>query len=277
MVAEFDVELFDDGGVPNYRFRAVGSRQVDIRRGGRSEPRPVAEFFYDYPPVIWFADGSSLEGNQHVELKRTAPPYDRSKIETWDWSGVNIRRESQGESKDKDTIQARVIRELSSRGYHLIFDDDGSGEAADVVAVRVLGEAQSPSGLEVEFYHCKYSHGSSPGTRVNDLYEVCGQAQKSVHWMSSAEKRTDLFTHLLRREAKREEREAVTRHEVGNSDLLHSIREMSRIVPMSLKIFIVQPGVSKGQATREQLELMSVTDNYLRETFQLPFVVIASA
>jgi hypothetical protein len=46
---------------------------------------------------------------------------------------------------------------------------------------------------------------------------------------------------------------------------------------MSLKIFIVQPGVSKGQATREQLELMSVTDNYLRETFQLPFVVIASA
>ncbi len=52
---------------------------------------------------------------------------------------------------------------------------------------------------------------------------------------------------------------------------------MSRLCPMSLKIYIVQPGVSKANATRDQLELMSATENHLMETYQLPFGVIASA
>ena len=51
---------------------------------------------------------------------------------------------------------------------------------------------------------------------------------------------------------------------------------MSRLCPVSLKIYIVQPGVSKANATRDQLELMSVTENHLMETFRLSFSVIAS-
>jgi hypothetical protein len=45
---------------------------------------------------------------------------------------------------------------------------------------------------------------------------------------------------------------------------------------LTMRIFIVQPGVSKGEATTAQLELLSVTENYLMETFRLPFAVIAS-
>jgi hypothetical protein len=117
---------------------------------------------------------------------------------------------------------------------------------------------------------------STPGQRVKDLYEVCGQAQKSIFWMSSPDKRTDLFTHLMRREARRRDVGARSRLEVGDGELLHTIREMSRLCPVSLKVFIVQPGVSKANATRDQLALMSVTDHYLTETYQLPFGVIAS-
>jgi len=39
---------------------------------------------------------------------------------------------------------------------------------------------------------------------------------------------------------------------------------------------IVQPGLSKAQVSREQLELLSVTETYLMETYRLPFGVIAS-
>ena len=39
---------------------------------------------------------------------------------------------------------------------------------------------------------------------------------------------------------------------------------------------VVQPGLSKARATREQLGLLSATENYLQETFQIPFAVIAS-
>ena len=155
-------------------------------------------------------------------------------------------------------------------------DDDGKGEAADVVTIKLIGDAAAPSRIDVEFYHCKYSQEATAGRRVEDLYEVCGQAQKSIAWMSSHDKRTDLFTHLLRREARREEAEGASRYEKGDNELLLTIREMSRLCPVSLKVYIVQPGLSKAQMTREQLELLSVTETYLMETYRLPFGVIAN-
>jgi hypothetical protein len=159
----------------------------------------------------------------------------------------------------------------------MIVDDDGKGEAADVITIKLVGNVAAPTRIDVEFYHCKYSQAAAAGHRIEDLYEVCGQAQKSIAWMSSHDKRTDLFTHILRREARREDAEGATRYEKGDGELLLTIREMSRLCPVFLRIFIVQPGLSKAQASREQLELLSVTETYLMETYRLPFGVIASA
>jgi superfamily II DNA or RNA helicase len=273
--AELELELFEDDEVPNYRFVVRGDYKVQVRRGG-AEAENIVDFFYGDPPVVWFADGSSLEGNQYVELRNVHPPYDAARIQEWDWRGVNIKKESQGVDKDASSIQARVIREIKRRGYAVIVDDDGKGEVADIVAIRLEGDPSAPSSIDLEFYHCKYSQRSTPGQRIKDLYEVCGQAQKSISWMSSPEKRTDIFTHLMRREAHRQETGTTTRFEAGDGELLITIREMSRLFPVTLKIFIVQPGVSKANVTRDQLQIISVTENHLMETYQLPFGVIAS-
>lgn len=272
--AEFSLEFFERDETPNYRFVQRSGDLVEVLGpGGR---KSGTEFFYDDPPAIWFADGSCLEGNQHVRLKRTLEPYDRNKIHSWDWTGVDLRCESQGDGKDPTSIQARVIRELLTRDYHMIVDDDGHGETADVVAIRLEGDEQAPSSIAVEFYHCKYAGADRPGARINDLYEVCGQAQKSIAWVSSPEKQYDIFTHLLRRESFRQEAGRPSRYERGDGELLQTVREMSHVCPVSLRIFVVQPGVSKAAASRAQLELFSVTENYLFETYQIPFGVIAS-
>ena len=275
--AELELELFEDQEGPNYRFVMRGNERIQVRRGERAEAEDATDFFYEDPPMIWFSDGSALEGNDFIPLKTTHPPYDAAKILAWDWAGVDIKKESQGQQKEPDSIQARVVATLMNGDYDMIIDDDGKGEAADVVTIKLIGDAAAPSRIDVEFYHCKYSLAAAAGRRIEDLYEVCGQAQKSISWMSSHDKRTDLFTHLLRREARRREAEGASRYEKGDGELLLTIREMSRLCPLSLKIFIVQPGLSKVQATREQLELLSVTDTYLMETYRLPFVVIASA
>jgi superfamily II DNA or RNA helicase len=273
--AELELEL-SDVEYPDYGFLIRGNTHARVRRGTRAEAQSAADFFYNDPPVIWFGDGSCLEGNQYVPLKSALPPFDSAMIQAWDWAGVDITKESQGEQKEPDTIQARVIRELRAREYHMIVDDDAKGEAADIVTIRVVGDIATPTGIDVEFYHCKYSQEATPGQRIKDLYEVCGQAQKSIHWMASPEKRTDLFRHLLRREALRQEGGGASRYEVGDGDLLQTIRDISHLCPVSLKIFIVQPGVSKANATLDQLQLMSVTENYLMETYHLSFGVIAS-
>lgn len=274
---EFELRLFDSEAGPNYEFVHGSGESSQIKRSARAQPEDLIEFFYENPPIIWFADGSSLEGNQYVELKADSLPFDRMKIDAWDWDGIDIRKESQGKNKDASSIQARVIQSLNKSGhYDVVFDDDGKGEIADIVAIRLVGDKKTPSKIAIEFYHCKYAHGNAAGHRLSDLYEVCGQAQKSISWMASAEKRIDIFTHLLRREAKRRELGIATRLEAGTVDLLSTIREMSQICPVSLKVYIVQPGLSKANASADQLLILSVVENYLFETYQLQFGVISN-
>lgn len=245
----------------------MGDRKVSIRHGGSEYA--LEEFFYEHPPGIWFVDGSSLEGNLLTELNRKFPPYPADKIETWDWAGVNIRKESQGVEKEADSVQFRVIEQLKTSDYDVIFDDDDSGEAADVVTVKVEDKL-----IRVEFYHCKFSKEDTAGARVKDFYEVCGQAQKSIRWMENP---PGLFAHLLRREPKREKDKEATRFEKGDRHVLFRIKEISRLLPVQLKVFIVQPGLSVAKVSPDQLELLSVTENYLMETYKLAFCVIASA
>ena len=48
---------------------------------------------------------------------------------------------------------------------------------ADIVALR-----RGDDKVSVGLWHCKYSGGEGAGARIDDLYEVCGQAQKCVYW-----------------------------------------------------------------------------------------------
>ena len=262
MQTKFNLILSENG----HNFTPVGNENVAIEQPRKSTS--LRDFFNKTPPKIWFVDGSSLTGNLYTELGRDFNPYPREEIQTWNWSGVNFKKESQRITKETDSIQYRVIRELEKNNHDIIFDDDGSGEIADVVCI---GSSQSI--IWVEFYHCKFSLEETPGARMDDLYTVCCQAQKSIHWIKNP---SELFNRLLKRNATRETEKKVGRFERGNQDELEKIKEISRYIPMRLKISIVQPGLSKSRASAAQLGLLSVTQNYLMETRNVPFGVIAS-
>jgi superfamily II DNA or RNA helicase len=264
--ASYRLALFPSGDASDFRFDAIDKVESSIQRGDAT--KPLSEFFTDHAPTIWFADGSSLTGNSHVEPKAEPEPFVRANIQTWDWTGINLKKEAQGIAKSSDTIQYRVIERLKSRPFSLVFDDDGAGETADVVAIE-----EERDSLVVELYHCKYIGGEGVGKRVKDLYEVCGQAQKCVRWI---EKPSKLFTRLLAREPKKRKGKTATRYEVGTPGDLMRIREKSRRQHVRFRMFIVQPGLSKAGSTREQLELLGVTDNYLKETLIVPLGVICS-
>ena len=119
----------------DYDFSIVGNKSVLVK--WRSKLLSLKDFLNQEPPRIRFADGSFLEGNDYFELKEDSVPYPKEQIQTWNWVGVNIKKESQGVRKETDSIQYRVIRELKKKNYKIIFDDDGSREAADVVCLRV--------------------------------------------------------------------------------------------------------------------------------------------
>jgi superfamily II DNA or RNA helicase len=267
------LELFSAEGIRDYRFSIEAGRTATLKAG--SSEIQLETYFYEHPPIVWLSNGASLEGNSYTPLKALYAPYPRGQIVDWDWTGIDLRKESQGDDKQADAIQNRVIRELKKQKFDFIIDDDGKGEAADVVAVRVSGKGVKRT-IDVEFYHCKYALGA-PGARVDDLYVVCGQAQKSIQWVANDIKKVDLFTHLLRRDSLRVSKGRPTGIELGSVEKLREIREMSRVSEVRVAVYVVQPGLSKARASNQQLELISVTENYLKETYQLRFGVVASA
>jgi len=269
------LELFNVDDDADFRFVHVEGALVNVRRGRRTVS--TAEFFSEFPPIVWFSDGSSLEGCEYVELPNPTPPFSVDRLRLMSWQGIDIRHESQGENRDNNTIQFRVIDALKrDQRFNVIFDDDGAGEAADIVAIAVA-EEDGVNRIDVELYHCKYSSDINPGGRIADLYEVCGQAQRSVKWLVNRGARVELFVHLLRRNAMRIARQRPTRFERGDPDVLRDIRDKSQLYDLSLKIFVVQPGLSKAAATIDQMTLLAVTERYLKETYEIPFEVICSA
>lgn len=256
----------------DFKFVYQGVSSWQVRRGKSAVD--LCKFLTDNPPIIWFSDGSSLEGNFHTELRTESGLYNVDKLHVVDWSGVDITKESQREERRSDSVQFRTIERLKAIGdYMIIFDDDGAGEAADVVAIRI-DNADHPKNIDVELYHCKYSMEKKAGARVDDLYVVCGQAQRSVMWLHNKGRRTDLFAHLLKREATRVESGRPTRIEFGTTEELNVLRDLSRRCNIRLYVFIVQPGLSKAMTTNRQMALLGVTERFLYETYQVPFSVL---
>lgn len=236
----------------------------------------LCDFLTEYPPTIWFADGSKLDGNMYTELRTATPLFSRERLEALNWDGIDIRKESQREERRQDSVQFRTIEVLKGAvDYEVLFDDDGAGEAADIVGIR-LDDRIAPRQITVDLVHCKYSEGDVPGARIDDMYVVCGQAQRSVMWLHNKDRRSDLFAHLLKREASRVEAGRATRLEVGTRERLVELRDISRTCAVTLRVFIVQPGLAKDRAAEHQLALLGVTEKFLMETYQVPLLVYCS-
>lgn len=249
-----------------FEFKAIKPTGLILKRSKR-EYR-MTEFFNEFPPRIKFVDQSMLEGNLIVRMTSAPPAFNKERIISWDWSNVDIQKESQGIQRDIQSIQYHTIQKLvSSNKYCVIFDDDGAGEVADIVSI--IDEAGK---ITIQFYHCKYAHGESPGARVADLYEVCGQAEKSVKWCQEP---ASVIDRLMKRESSRA-RSGGTRFEIGNLRKLREIKNKMRVFPVKVEIKIVQPGINSQGITDDMLRILSGTASYLMDTYSIDLKVICS-
>jgi len=201
---------------------------------------------------------------------RDLAPFDATELRELDWSGIDLAVESQGVARRSDSIQARMISHVAAlASWDVVLDDDGSGEVADIVALRAEGGE-----LVVHMTHCKYVSGGRPRARVGDLYEVCGQAQKSARWRRSI---PDLFERLIRRERTRVANGRPSGFIVGDLPSLFRLADNAHILRPTYTIAISQPGVSKAAVTAAQLELLASTETYLHETAYARLEVYCSA
>lgn len=264
---EFTLDINDNDYIFTHK---SGSRiQITMSRG---REKSLAEFFRENPPTIWFVDGSSLEGNLLVKLKNSPPAnFAASNIVPWNWSGTDIRKESQGTARASDSIQFKLISELKSRNqYYIIFDDDGPGEVADVIAIQV---DDINTKLLFELYHCKFSGSDQPGARVDDLYAVCGQAEKCIKWASDAKALVD---RLMKRESDRKSNGKPSRFEIGDNKGLFTLKNKLKLYSVEYQVFIVQPGVDSKQITSPMHQVLCSAAAYLMDTYGILLHLICS-
>lgn len=244
---------------------------------GKKAPITGSELFRLHPPTFWLDDTSCLaDGCLLVRSRRDGYggtlPHDA--IESKSWDGVNIKVESQGAEKRPDSIQRRVLDEVAVTNAVVIFDDDGSGEMADIIAIYEDAES-----VRFILYHCKFSTESTPGCRVKDVYEVACQAQKSVKWASSA---SESIEHLERRERRRQQSGGQTRFERGGVADLRRLQTSLKSKNPTWEVVLVQPGLSRQQVIEDAprpraiLRVLGATQAYLSETFDMKLRVVVS-
>ena len=248
--------------------RPLGAEAVILRE--RSDPIALSAYLNgDGTPTLWFEQEVVIDGSVIYRILRDQTPIDSARLVVLAWDGVDIRRESQGSDRDSTTVQARAAEHLMSlRDWDVVLDDDDTGEIADLVALAEDGDR-----VVIHLVHCKFSSEDTPGARVADLYEVCGQAQRSTHHRQNVDA---MIRNLIRRERHRRSlgRSGLL---IGDDQALLRFEDIVRRCRPDMRITIAQPGLSKAAARTNQYTLLGATDKYVLEVAHGSFDAWVSA
>jgi len=220
------------------------------------------------PIVLLGGDGVVSPPGVLYRPNREIEALDRNELAPISWAGIRLNAESRGVTKNPATVQGRSLELLQTKDWDFVIDDDGKGEVADLVGLRVEDQT-----LRVVLVHCKFAHGGTVGARLADLYELCGQAQKSAAWRRHPE---NMVRKLIARERRRISQGKPSGLEVGFSqDLLRLVGNLPTLA-VEMEIVLAQPGLSQRKASAAQLELLAATKTYVRETSSARLSVVCS-
>lgn len=231
---QFKIEL---GGEDGHKIIGLENSMITIE-GVKTSSISIQQFFEENPPTLFLLNGCTISGAIHTDYGDCdihQLPYEQ--IEALKWEDVDFTNESMYKSAEirPNSIQQYMMDLCHERGASIVFNDDNSGESADIVAIYV------EEGLvRFEMIHCKYSK-TNTGMRKSDLYEVCGQAIISLRYKWKPE---ELLKHLERRNAmgvlkgKRFYR--------GNITVLNNIKEALKYSDVKFEFAIAQPGIDSS-------------------------------
>ncbi|MGW6244388.1 DEAD/DEAH box helicase [Streptomyces roseolus] len=221
---------------------------------------PAAEWINKHKPYLYLAGDRLLTSDDQLLAPRTdLPPFDLSLLSPLEWSGVDIKVESMGPDRLPHSIQHYMSLHLREQeSFDILLDDDGAGEVADLVGITA-----NDTDITVTLVHCKYSSEPSPGARVGDLYEVCGQAARGAKWREYGI--DALLRTLDRRAGKYAARNpGKTPYLIGSIQELYRIRERAPHLRPHINTVIAQPGLSAATCSREQQHLLAGAHSYVK-------------
>lgn len=266
---ELRMKLSSENG---FEFQLLSEGTCTVEGSKSRGDETLVEFFNGFPPTAYLADGSQLEGCQLNTFPLAQTELPDGFFIRWNWDGVDLKTESIFKKEDgkwierQNSIQERVQREKKNEGAALVYNDDGAGESADVVAVF-----EDEKTVRIQLIHCKFSKSEDSGHRVGDLYEVCGQAVKSVKWRWNHK---ELFKHLAERRMSDIGSERRFYH--GDIQVLQHLQAASDFKEVTFEFFIVQPGLKAEKIPDDLKKVIGTCNSAVRDMTESDLRFISS-
>ena len=192
------------------------------------------------------------------------------RLRPWNWEGVDITKESiwkGGESRE-DSIQWHAAQHFKDDDFSVVFDDDGAGEAADLVCMKSENDH-----IRLALVHCKFSGSENKGARVKDVVEVASQAVRSARRPG---KFKELIKHIQNRYRRRgDDNDRISFLAGSPEDLTILVRE-ARLKEVRPEILIIQPGVSKADVSEDQSVVLGAAVAYVKQTLDIDLDIVCS-
>lgn len=250
------------------KYSLIGGKPIQFYRGNIAIT--LAEFLEDKPMTIFYADDSISYGVNYCKPKLKADVVSEGLIHTLSWEDVDLSKESQHSAPYvTDSIQYYMAQQIMS-DYDYLIDDDGCGEIADLVAIN-----NSERIIDISLFHLKFAKGGKVSNSIENLYQVCGQAQKSVRWKYVGGHK--IFDHILKRNERKEQQGKSSTILKGSIEEIIKLREeASNKKELRYHVVIVQPGMSKSNCTNEMKIILGNTVNVLHEMANIDCQIICS-
>lgn len=265
---EVEIGLSQATNEPYYKVNQLTNQICTILCGNKNQS--LVSFFQDTTPTIWFADGSQLFGNLYVKLKVQPDVLTDELIIADNWTGVDIGKESQDIAPYiQDSIQYYFIEKIKD-DFQIIYDDDGKGEIADIIGIN-----DSETVIDIHLFHLKYAKNGVVSNDIDNFYQVCGQAEKSLKWKHKEGR--EFFNHLFKRKTKTLGGNSCSRIIKGTEDDLENLLNQAKWTKaMRFYIYIVQPSLSKANPSNDILLLLGNVQHYLATVGNIELKVYCS-
>jgi superfamily II DNA or RNA helicase len=251
-----------------YSHKKVAGPDVFFKKSNK-DVVPLEEHLTVDPLIVRYADGTYSYNCYHIPTNLNAGSFPADRLESWSWKGIPLNQESMGKNRSKDTIQYRAFEQLRAE-YDLVFNDDGSGEAADLVGLKDVDQTT----IRLSLVHCKNAHEGKVTQDIRNFYVLCGQAQKSVSIKHRGMAR--LYQDLKRRHDLWM-KQGSSRFLKGDIKKLAYFKDKSRRAAVEFEVILAQPGASASLINDDALRLLATTELYLKKTAAAGFRVIVSA
>ncbi len=245
---QFEILYHSDG---TYNYSDPKLKQV-ILVDEAEERMDLPHFFELYSLQLMTINDSLISDHEIMERPNEFEYFKAENIIDVDWKAINVNIEN--EANGINSIQQGVEQELLKiPSLEVIIKDHGSGELADFLTIE-----ETDNTITVQLFHVKASGGPRPtNNRVNDVYEVCSQAVKSMIWLN----KRALFLRELERRTKGKDDKYI-RGEL--KDVQSKLRSSKTV---RYNIIIVQPGLTSSIELPEKIaQVLACSEAYLKNS-----------